>query len=79
MLRSCGVLSAVGHAATDIAGSMRYPGHSFRGQAVSELLAIGAPTSRLVVSLFSLCSVLLLAEQAAPIETAGAPPLRDGE
>lgn len=39
---------------------MRYPGFSYRDQAVSELFAIGAPTSDLVVPLFSLSSALLL-------------------
>ena len=61
LLLFCGVLSAVGYIATDILASSLYPGYSFRGQAVSELFAIGAPTSRLAAPLFSLCSVLLLA------------------
>jgi hypothetical protein len=60
VLLSCGMLSAAGYVATDIAASVSYPGYSFRGQAVSELFAIGAPTSRMAVALFSLCSVLLL-------------------
>lgn len=57
----CGVLAAVGYVATDIVAGALYPGYSYRGQAVSELFAIGAPTSRLAVPLFSLCSLLLLA------------------
>src|SRR5512142_1279167 len=61
LLLSCGVLAAVGYVATDIVAGALYPGYSFRGQAVSELFAIGAPTSRLAVPLFSLCSLLLLA------------------
>jgi len=44
----------------DIFASTRYPGFSYRDQAVSELFAIGAPTSRLVVLLFSVSSTLLL-------------------
>jgi hypothetical protein len=39
---------------------MRYPGFSYRDQAVSELFAIGAPTGEFVVPLFSLSSTLLL-------------------
>ncbi len=44
----------------DIVAARLYPGFSYRDQAVSELFAIGAPTSRLVVALFSLSSTLLL-------------------
>ena len=45
---------------TDVIASIRYPGFSYRDQAVSELFAIGAPTSGLVVPMFSLSSALLL-------------------
>jgi hypothetical protein len=45
---------------SDIVASLRYPGFSYRDQAVSELFAIGAPTSSLVVPLFSISSALLL-------------------
>jgi len=44
---------------SDIVASQLYPGFSYRDQAVSELFAIGAPTSQLVVTLFSLSSALL--------------------
>jgi hypothetical protein len=43
----------------DIYAAKRYPGFSYRDQAVSELFAIGAPTSSLVVPLFSVSSALL--------------------
>lgn len=72
LLLSCGVLAAVGYVATDVLASILYPGYSFRGQAVSELFAIGAPTSRLAVPLFSLCSVLLLAFAVGVWRVAGA-------
>jgi len=72
LLLSCGVPAAVGYVATDVLAGLRYPGYSFRGQAVSELFAIGAPTSRLVVPLFSLCSLLLLAFAAGVWRVAGA-------
>jgi len=45
---------------TDIAASLLYPGFSYRDQAVSELFAIGAPTSKLVTTFFSISSLLLL-------------------
>jgi len=59
-LLSCGVVSALTYVGTDLAASALYPGYSFADQAVSELFAIGAPTSRPVVILFSLRSALLL-------------------
>lgn len=59
-LLACGVAGAVLYPLADIVASSRYPGFSYRDQAVSELFAIGAPTSGLVVPLFSLSSTLLL-------------------
>lgn len=44
----------------DTFAAVRYPGYSYRDQAVSELFAIGAPTSGLVVPLFTLSSLLIL-------------------
>ena len=60
-LLTCGIVAALLYIATDVAASILYPGYSLTDQAVSELFAIGAPTSRVVVPLFSLCSLLLLA------------------
>jgi hypothetical protein len=59
-LLACGIAGAVLYPLSDIFASTRYPGFSYRDQAVSELFAIGAPTSTLVVSLFSVSSTLLL-------------------
>ena len=56
----CGIVSPLVYAGTDILAGLRYPGYSFQSQAVSELFAIGAPTSALVVSLFSVGSMLSL-------------------
>ncbi len=56
----CGVAAALVYVGTDIFAGLRYPGYSFFGQAVSELFAIGAPTSHVVVPLFTLSSALLL-------------------
>lgn len=58
LLRS-GIIGAALYPLSDILASTRYPGYSYRDQAVSELFAIGAPTSTLVVSLFSVSSTLL--------------------
>jgi len=61
LLLICGIVNPVVYAGTDILAGARYPGYSFRSQAVSELFAVGAPTSGLVVPLFSLGSLFFLA------------------
>jgi Protein of unknown function (DUF998) len=60
-LLACGVLASLTYVASDIFASLRYAGYSFTDQAVSELFAIGAPTIRIVVPLFTLSSTLLAA------------------
>jgi hypothetical protein len=60
LLLRCGIVGAALYPLADIFASARYPGFSYRDQAVSELFAIGAPTSELVVPLFSISSTLLL-------------------
>lgn len=59
-LLTCGILSAALYPTADIIAALRYPGYSYTDQAVSELFAIGAPTSTLVVRLFTLSTALLL-------------------
>lgn len=59
-LLMCGIAGAALYPLADVFASTRYPGFSYRDQAVSELFAIGAPTSALVVTLFSISSTLLL-------------------
>ncbi len=59
-LLACGVVSPLLYIASDLVAGTLYPGYSFRTQAVSELFAIGAPTSRIVVPLFTACSLLML-------------------
>lgn len=60
LLLLCGIGGAALYPLADIFASTRYPGFSYRDQAVSELFAIGAPTSALVVPLFTASSTLLL-------------------
>lgn len=60
-LLSCGVLASLLYISTDQLAAARYPGYSLAAQAVSELFAIGAPTSQFVVPLFTLSSLLLAA------------------
>lgn len=57
----CGTLAPFVFIGADIAAGALYPGYSFTEQAPSELFAIGAPTSRFVVPLFSLSSLLFVA------------------
>ena len=59
LLVACGIVGAVLYPLADIFATTRYPGFSYRDQAVSELFAIGAPTSAMVVSLFTSSSTLL--------------------
>lgn len=59
LLLACGIAGAAMYPLSDIFASTRYPGFSYRDQAVSELFAIGAPTSQLVVPLFTVSSTLL--------------------
>jgi hypothetical protein len=60
LLIICGIAASFVYVGTDLLATVLYPGFSFTDQAVSELFAIGAPTSRIVVPLFSLASALLL-------------------
>jgi hypothetical protein len=60
VLLACGIVGATLYPLSDILAAARYPGFSYRDQAVSELFAIGAPTGAMVVPLFTSSSSLLL-------------------
>ena len=60
LLLACGIAGAALYPVSDVLASRRYPGFSYRDQAVSELFAIGAPTSGFVVPLFTVSSTLLV-------------------
>jgi multisubunit Na+/H+ antiporter MnhC subunit len=60
VLLTCGILAPLLYVGTDILAGALYPGYSFTSQAISELFAIGAPTSGLVVPLFTVSDVLLV-------------------
>src|SRR5215218_6031814 len=68
---TCGVLSSLLYVATDVLGGIRYPGYSFSSQAVSELMAAGAPSESFVDPLFITYGVLALAFGAGVIREAG--------
>jgi len=59
VLVACGIVGAALYPLADIFATTQYPGFSYRDQAVSELFAIGAPTSAIVVPLFTSSSTLL--------------------
>lgn len=60
LIACCGILSPAIYVAADVIAARRYPGYSYADQAVSELFAIGAPTSAFVVVCFTISSALLL-------------------
>jgi len=61
LLLLSGLLSSLLYVATDVLGGMRYEGYSFTSQAVSELMATGAPSEAFVDPLFITYGVLALA------------------
>jgi hypothetical membrane protein len=60
ILLLCGIAAPFVYVGADLLAGLVYPGYSFADQAVSELFAIGAPTSRIVIPLFTLGSLLLI-------------------
>lgn len=60
-LLACGIVSSLLYVATDVLGGLRYEGYSFTSQAISELMAVGAPSERFVDPLFIIYGVLALA------------------
>lgn len=61
LLLACGILSSLLYVAADVFGGMRYEGYSFSSQAVSELMAIGAPSEPFVDPIFLAYGVFALA------------------
>ena len=53
-----GILSSLLYITTDVLGGLRYPGYSFTSQAISELMATGAPSEAFVDPLFLLKSIM---------------------
>lgn len=60
-LLACGAISSLLYLATDVLGGLRHPGYSFTSQAVSELMAVGAPSEAFVDPLFLLYGALVVA------------------
>jgi hypothetical protein len=71
VLLLCGVISSALYIATDIAGGLSYPGYRFTSQAISELMAIGAPSEALVDPLFIAYDALVIAFGVGVLRAAG--------
>jgi len=61
VLLGCGILSSLIYVAATILGSMVWKGYSSIDQTVSELFAIGAPSTSLIVPLFVAYALLIYA------------------
>jgi len=61
LLLLAGVLSSIVYVTADILCGLGYPGYSFADQVISELSAIGAPTTALWVRLLQIFAVLFAA------------------
>ena len=62
LLLVCGALASLLYVGIDVLAAIRYPEYqSFTSRAISELMASGAPTERLVDPLFLLYDVLMMA------------------
>ena len=61
LLLLCGILSSLLYVATDVLGGLRYPGYSFTSQAISELMAVAAPSEAFVDPLFMIYGALTVA------------------
>ncbi len=62
LLLACGVIASLLYVGIDVIAAIRYPEyHSFTSQAISELMANGAPTERLVDPPFLLYDALMMA------------------
>jgi hypothetical protein len=61
LLLLAGVLSSIVYVTADVLCGLRYPGYSFADQVISELSAIGAPTTALWAKLLQIFAILFAA------------------
>jgi hypothetical membrane protein len=57
----CGILASLLYVGADLLAAGQWPGYSYTDQAVSELMAVGAPTRPFLVSLFTVYNALMIA------------------
>ena len=61
VLLACGVLSSAVYVASDVVGALSYPGYDYAAQAISEMSAVGAPTTKLLAPFYRVFSFLFVA------------------
>lgn len=71
VLLACGIFSSLLYVTTVVVAGLRWEGYSAASQTVSELFAIGAPTSSLVVPIFVAYALLVYAFGAGVWLSAG--------
>jgi hypothetical protein len=77
LLLLAGVLSSIVYVTADVLCGLRYPGYSFADQVISELSAIGAPTTALWARLLQVFAVLFAAFTFGVVRaSSGSPRLR---
>lgn len=72
MMLWCGVLATLTYAAADVAGSLADEAYSVTSQGISELMATGSPSERIVDPIFLVYGVLTLAFGIGVVRAAGA-------
>ena len=60
ILLTCGALSSVIYVIADVVGAVSYPGYNYAAQAISEMSAIGAPTTELLAPYYRIFSILFV-------------------
>lgn len=61
ILLTCGILCSLLYVAADILAALRWGGYSYASQAVSELMAVGAPTRPFMITSFTVYGGLVIA------------------
>jgi hypothetical protein len=67
----CGAAASLVYVSSDIVGALNYPGYDYASQAISEMSAIGAPTTELLTPFYTAFSVLFAAFAAGVWLVAG--------
>ena len=67
----CGAAASLVYVSSDLVGALSYPGYDYASQAISEMSAIGAPTTELLAPFYTAFSVLFAAFAAGVWLAAG--------
>jgi hypothetical protein len=60
-LLACGAMSSIIYVVSDVVGALSYPNYNYAAQAISEMSAIGAPTTELLAPDYRVFSILFVA------------------